>query len=95
MILGARDTDSTRSAYNSLGFDTSRHSLTILPLELSDLKTVKSFAQQTLERLGQDKLDYLLLNAAIIKAADQPASYGSKWCQPYIVNHLCMHFFQP
>lgn len=92
VILGARDTDSTRSAYDGLGFDTSRHSLTILPLELSDLKTVKSFALQTLERLGQDKLDYLLLNAAIIKGADQPESHGSKWCQSYIVNHLSQHY---
>lgn len=61
----------------------------MLPLELSNLKAVKSFAQQTLEKLGQEKLDYLLLNAGMAKGAQGPGPHGSKWCEPYVVNHLC------
>jgi hypothetical protein len=60
-----------------------------LPLELSDLKTVKSFAQLALNKLGQDKIDYLLLNAAATQAAEQPGQRQSKWCESYVVNHLC------
>ncbi|KAK1766610.1 hypothetical protein QBC33DRAFT_541582 [Phialemonium atrogriseum] len=92
VILGARDTDRTQSAYNDLGFDTSKHSLAILPLELANLKTVRSFAQQTLDRLGQDKLDYLFLNAAIAKGAEEPGPHGSKWCEAHVVNHLSQHY---
>jgi hypothetical protein len=58
-------------------------------MELSNLKTVKTFAQQTLERLGQDKIDYLMLNAGMWKNADQPGPHGSQWCHAYLVNHLC------
>jgi hypothetical protein len=53
---------------------------------------VKTFSQQVLERLGQEeKLDYLMLNAAQSHGADagQPGPNGSKWCESYIVNHLC------
>lgn len=63
--------------------------MSVLPLELSDLKGVKSFAEQTLEKLGKDKIDYLLLNAGISKGAQEPGPNGSKWCESYIVNHIC------
>lgn len=54
------------------------------------MQTVKSFAQQTLEKLGQDPVDYLLLNAAIARNADdRPGPNGSQWCDSYIINHLC------
>ncbi|KAJ7132315.1 hypothetical protein C8R44DRAFT_698749 [Mycena epipterygia] len=89
-ILGARDTESTKKAYDELKFDSGKHSLTVLPLELSNLKSVKTFALQTLEELGHDKLDYLMLNAAVmleVKDAD-----GSKWCEDYVVNHLSQHY---
>lgn len=88
-ILGARDTERTKKAYDDLKFDSTTHSLTVLPLELSNLKTVKSFAQQTLENLGRDRLDYLLLNAGMAKGASGPGLHGSKWCEAYVVNHLC------
>lgn len=88
-ILGARDTERTKKAYDDLKFDSATHSLTVLPLELSNLKTVKSFAQQTLEKLGRDRLDYLLLNAGMAKSASGPGLHGSKWCEAYVVNHLC------
>lgn len=87
-ILGARDTARSKKAFDELKYDAAKHSLTFLPLELANLKGVKSFAQQTLEKLGNDKLDFLLLNAGMVKAADSHVE-GSKWCEPYIVNHLC------
>jgi hypothetical protein len=63
----------------------------VLPLELSDLKAVKNFSQQVLDRLSGngDKLDYLLLNAAQSHGAEKPGLNGSKWCETHIVNHLC------
>jgi NAD(P)-dependent dehydrogenase (short-subunit alcohol dehydrogenase family) len=88
-ILGARDTETTKKAYDDLKFDSTTHSLTVLPLELSNLKAVKSFAQQTLKKLGRDRLDYFLLNAGLAKAATGPGPHGSKWCEAYVVNHLC------
>lgn len=88
-ILGARDTEGTKKAYDELKYDSNTHSLTVLPLELSNLKAVKSFARQTLETLGRDRLDYLLLNAGMVKGATGPGPHGSKWCEAYVVNHLC------
>jgi NAD(P)-dependent dehydrogenase (short-subunit alcohol dehydrogenase family) len=79
-------------AYNNIKFDKNQHSVAVLPLELSDLKGVKRFAGQVLERLGRvEKLDYLMLNAARSHGAEEPGPgpNGSKWCESYIVNHLC------
>ena len=90
VILGARDPARTQKAYDDVGYDRAKHSLAILPLELSDLKTVKSFAQQTLDKLGQEKIDYLLLNAGGTQAKEEPGGqYQSKWCETYVINHLC------
>lgn len=30
-----------------------------------------------------------MLNAGMAKAADGPGPHGSKWCEAYVVNHLC------
>lgn len=87
LILGARDIVKTQAAYDGLDYATT-HSVSILPLDLSDLRVVRSFAQQTLEKLGQDKLDVLFLNAALAQPAGA-GPRGSKWCEPYVVNHLC------
>lgn len=89
VILGARNTKATQEAYDGLDFNRDSNSVSISPLELADLKGVKTFAEKTLEKLGQDKIDYLLLNAAISKGAEEPGPNGSKWCESYIVNHLC------
>ncbi|KAF7376727.1 NAD(P)-binding protein [Mycena sanguinolenta] len=91
-ILGARDVATTQAAFGKVEFDKSQHSLVVLPLELSDLKGVKKFSQQVLERTGQDKLDYLMLNAARSNGAEQQGPHGSKWCESYIVNHLSHHY---
>ncbi|KAF7537499.1 hypothetical protein G7054_g3683 [Neopestalotiopsis clavispora] len=91
-ILGARDVKGTQAAFDALKVDREKHSISLLPLDLSDLHNVKSFAQQTLEQLGQDKLDFLFLNAGMIKAADGPGPHGSKWCDALVVNHLSQHY---
>ncbi|KAK6857365.1 hypothetical protein PG995_007552 [Apiospora arundinis] len=94
-ILGARDTQRTQAAYDELKFDSSRHSLTVLPVELADLSTVKTFAQQVLQKLKQDDdrpIDYLLLNAAMARQDDAPGPGPSKWSDSYLVNHLSQHY---
>jgi len=78
-----------QAAYDNVSYDGKKHSLTLLPLELSDLRTVKKFAAQTLEKLGHDKLDILMLNAALSKAANEPGINGTKWSEQFVVNHLC------
>lgn len=81
-----------QTAYDGLGYDTKNHSVTLLPLELSDLRTVKKFAAQTLDKLGSEKIDVLLLNAGIVKIANEPGINGSKYNEQYIVNHLSQHY---
>jgi hypothetical protein len=76
-----------------LKFDTAKHSVTILPLNLSDLRSVQSFAKQALSELGQNKLDSLLLVAGMLNSADGSGPHGSQWCESYVVNHLGMYFF--
>jgi short-subunit dehydrogenase len=49
LILGARNTKSVEAAFNALKYGSVKHSLTIFQLELSELKGLKTFAQQTLE----------------------------------------------
>lgn len=88
-ILGARDTQRTQAAYDELKYDSARHSLTILPLELANLPTVKTFAHQALQKLGQDPIDYLLLNAGMARNDDAPGPGPSRWSDSYVVNHLC------
>lgn len=89
VILGARSIEPTKKAYEEIKYDREAHQVDILPLELSNLKDVKRFAKETLERLGQQKIDYLLLNAALRKHANEPGPHGSKWCEAMIVNHFC------
>ncbi|EGO54319.1 hypothetical protein NEUTE1DRAFT_87548 [Neurospora tetrasperma FGSC 2508] len=95
-ILGARDVSRTQDAYRSAfqGAALDPHSLEILPLQLSDLKSVKHFAKQTLEKLEGKRIDYLLLNAGITNGAgtEKPGPGGSKWCEALVVNHLSQHY---
>ncbi|KAI5458612.1 hypothetical protein BGZ63DRAFT_362116 [Mariannaea sp. PMI_226] len=92
VILGARNIPNTQEAFDGLKFDRAANTVSILPLDLSDLKGVKSFAEQTLANLGEEKIDYLLLNAGITNSAQKPGPHGSKWCESYIVNHLSQHY---
>ncbi|KAH7143188.1 hypothetical protein DER46DRAFT_705336 [Fusarium sp. MPI-SDFR-AT-0072] len=93
VILGARNTKNAQKAYDELKFDRESHGVTVLPLELNDLKGVKSFAEQTLDKIGREKIDYLLLNAGLGGVtAEGPGPHGSKWCEPHVVNHLSQHY---
>ncbi|KAJ8124268.1 hypothetical protein O1611_g9374 [Lasiodiplodia mahajangana] len=94
-ILGARDLKSTQAAYDGLKYDAATHSVSILPLELTDLRGVRSFAQQTLDKLGKDNLDILFLNAGMNKPATGPGPNGSKWCEALVVNHLSLPHSSP
>ena len=87
--LARRNVKEVRTAYDDLGYDTKRHTITLLPLDLSHLATVKEFAKQTLETLGDRKIDYLMMIAGLSKGAKEPGINGSQLCEPYIVNHLC------
>lgn len=87
-ILGVRDTKSTEAAYNDLKSDNLKHTIRILPLDLSNLHNVQLFAQQALSQLGSKKLDYLFLNAGMLDDASGPGPNGSEWCEGFIVNHL-------
>lgn len=65
--------------------------MTVLPLELSDLKGTKGFAREVLSLLGageqKKKLDFLLLNAAISGSGQKKGPWG--WNEGLTVNHLC------
>lgn len=89
VILGARNTQKAQQAFDGLNYDKEANPLSVIPLDLADLKSVKSFAEQTLDKLGQTKIDYLLLNAGISNSAEEPSPNGSKWCEAHVVNHLC------
>ncbi|KAF4549587.1 Short chain dehydrogenase-like protein 63 [Elsinoe fawcettii] len=91
-ILGARDTHTTQAAFSKLLYDSDLHSLSIIPLDLADLRSVKSFAHQALQSLGQAKLDILFLNAGMNKAPQGPGPHSSSWCEAYMVNHLSQHY---
>ncbi|KFH45997.1 WW domain-containing oxidoreductase-like protein [Hapsidospora chrysogenum ATCC 11550] len=92
VILGARSPQRTQEAYDALTYDRTANPITVLPLELNDLRNVQSFAKEALEKLGQDKVDYVLLNGATSKGAEEPGPHGSKWCEALIVNHLSHHY---
>lgn len=87
-ILGARNTDSTQAAYDGLPFDKEKNTITVLPLDLSDLKSVQLFAQEAMSALGSHRLDCLFLNAGTLDSGDGPGPNGSQWCEGYVVNHL-------
>lgn len=89
--MGARDTKATNEAVEKLQFDRAANAVTVLPLELSDLKGVKTFAQRALEKVGNDKIDYLLMNAGLSKDAKDKGPHGMKWCEAAVVNHFCEH----
>lgn len=87
-ILGARNTEKVQAAYNDLGYDTSKHSVTIIPLDLLSLRSVQLFTQQALAKLGPNRVDILYLAAGTLDSAEGPGPHGSQWCEGYVVNHL-------
>lgn len=89
-ILGVRNTASTDEALKAVDFDRKANPVTLLPLDLTDVKGTKTFAQRVLQDLDTTGIDYLLLNAALIKNASEATPYGGKWCESMVVNHVGM-----
>ena len=89
IFLGARNVARTKEAYEAIDYDRSSNSVSILPVDLANLREVKSFAGQVLRELGSAKVDALLLNAGISNGAEEKNRFGSQWCESYVVNHLC------
>ncbi|KEZ40131.1 hypothetical protein SAPIO_CDS9163 [Scedosporium apiospermum] len=92
VILGARNANAAKTAYEEVKFDTAKHTVSVLPLELGDLKDVKRFARQALEAVGSGPIDYLLLNAALGPGGETLNLIGSKWREIYVVNSLSQHY---
>lgn len=88
-ILGARDIERTQAAFDEVKFDASKHTISLVPLDLTDLRSVQLFAQNALTKLGPNKLDLLFLCAGMVASAEGPGPHGSQWCTSYVVNHLC------
>ena len=87
-ILGARDIPRTQAAFDELKFDNSKHTVSLIPVDFTDLRSVQLFAQNALTKLGPNKLDYLFLCAGMAASAEGPGPHGSQWCAGYVVNHL-------
>lgn len=87
-ILGVRSVEKVQAAFNDLGYDTTKHSVTIFPLDLLSLRSVQLFVQQALEKLGPNTIDYLFLAAGMLDKGEGPGPHGSQWCEGYVVNHL-------
>jgi NADP-dependent 3-hydroxy acid dehydrogenase YdfG len=92
VILGARNLQRTQDAFDALKYDRSANKITVLPVELSNLRAVRTFAKEALDSVGQDNLDYVLLNAGISNGAEEPGPNGSQWCESLIVNHTSQHY---
>jgi len=92
-IVGCRDVKAAEAAYGALKYDAAIHSVTFLPVDLANLKDVRPFATKVLEILGDTKIDYLFLNAGMIKDASGPGPNDGMWCTAYVVNHLSHHYF--
>ncbi|GAO20163.1 hypothetical protein UVI_02060740 [Ustilaginoidea virens] len=72
IIFGARDREAAIDAVSKLQYDDAVNAVIVLPLELSDMKTI----------------DYLVLNAAIFKGTveEDEDSYGSRWCEAAVID---------
>ena len=88
-ILGVRDPAKSKSEFDNLQYDSSKHDISLHKVDFSNLREVRTFAQEALAKLGEDKLDYVLLNHAIVKDAKGPGPHGSPWSEQYVVNHQC------
>lgn len=60
---------------------------TVLPLELSSLKSVRTFADNVLQHLGSQKIDVLILNAGI-QASDNQQRSEEGFELTFATNHL-------
>ena len=88
MILGVRNPSKTTPELDQLGYDKSKHSVSVLQCDFADLAQIKKFSQEALGKLGESKLDYVMFNQGLIKKGDAPGMFGSR-NESYFVNHLC------
>lgn len=88
-ILGARSTEKAKAAFDDLKYNTAKHTITVLPLDLQDLRSVQVFTQKALTTLGRNRLDYLFLGAGTLDDGEGAGPHGSQWGVGYVVNHLC------
>lgn len=89
MFLGVRDPPKAKGELDHLKYDTSKHNVSLFKVDYASLAQTRSFAKEALGALGKDKLDYVLLNHALVTDAKKPAWEGYKWCEDYVVNHEC------
>ncbi|TQS31745.1 hypothetical protein Golomagni_07970 [Golovinomyces magnicellulatus] len=92
VIFGARDVPAATEAYKALDFDRDANPVTILPLNLTNLKQVKTFANEVLKKLGDTKVDYLFVNAGELGSSEKPGTTGTKWCDNMVVNYLSQQY---
>lgn len=92
VILGARSPEKAKAAFDELKYDSAKHTVTVLPLDLQSLRGVQVFAQKVLASLGHNKIDYLFVGAGTIDSGEGPGPNGSQWCLGYMVNHLCRSY---
>ena len=90
-ILGVRDPVQTKPEFDNLKYDTTKHDISLHKVDFANMKEVKGFAQQALDKLGKDKdkLETVMLNHAIAKDGKGPALNGTPFGENYFVNHLC------
>ncbi len=87
VVTGARNTSGLEQSLKDISFE-SANKVDVLPLDLADLKGTKTFAEDALRKIGDAKIDYLFLNAAITNpAVANPRGY--RWCESAVVNHVC------
>lgn len=85
-MLGARNTSAMDRSLHDAAFE-STNKVDVLPLDLADLKSTRRFAEAALAKVGEARIDYLFLNAAITDpAVANPRGY--RWCESAVVNHV-------
>ncbi|KAM3511872.1 hypothetical protein MY11210_004490 [Beauveria gryllotalpidicola] len=90
VVLGARNPSGMQLSLRDVVFE-SANKIEVLPLDLADLKGTRMFAEATMDAIGDAKVDYLLLNAAITKpAVVNPRGY--RWCESAVVNHVAQFY---
>jgi NAD(P)-dependent dehydrogenase (short-subunit alcohol dehydrogenase family) len=92
ITLAARSPSSVTAALSSAPKTDPATHVSIVPIDLRDLATVRTFAASTLSDLGDAKLDYLLLNAGAIGGERPSSEIKNKYSDGMTVNHISQHY---